>query len=532
MFTKDELFKTNDKERIWQKYCGFFDLTLDEFMEIQVHFLLKEIKLVADSPIGKKIMNNQRPASVEEFRHLVPLTTYQDYAPYIGDCREDGLAFKPLCWSHTSGRGGSFKWAPYSEHGLKILADSSMATLILASADRKGEVKVREGDCILSILAPSPYFTGLSARLFGERFNMRIIPPPEIAEKLEFQERIQEGFKIAMRTGVDFIASVSIPLVKMGERFTEQTGGIKFSPFLLQPAVLLRLLRAWLRCKIQRRVMLPKDLWPVKGLACGGTDTALYKEKLVYYWGRSPYEAYGATEIGITAMQSWAKKGMTFYPYMVFFEFIPEEEWLKTREDKQYQPSTVLLNQVEPGKLYELVVTNFHGMPFLRYRLGDLVEIISLEEKETGIKIPQMTFKARADDIIHIYAIARLDERTAWQAIIDTGIKHEDWSMRKEDEQGEPIVRLYIELKEDMEAQEVARLVHDRLKVIDRHYNEAVTEVETNPIKVTLLPRGAFQYYYEQKRKAGADLAHLKPPHMNAPQAVIEDLVTLSRAGG
>jgi len=531
MLTKDKLFQTGDTERIWQKYCGFLDLSLGEFMEIQEHLLLDEIELVTDSPLGKKIMNNQRPTNTEEFRRLVPLTSYEDYAPYIGDCQEDYLALKPFCWAHTSGRGGSFKWVPYTERALERHADANLVSLFMASANRRGDVKVKEGDRILSILAPRPYISGLSAWALTERFNLRVIPPLEISEKMEFQERIEEGFKMALRTGVDFIGSVSTPLAKMGERFEhQQSQGMKFSPFMLHPAVLSRLLRAWLRCKMQRRAMLPSDLWSAKGLACGGTDTILYKEKLEYYWGRSPHEAYGATETGLMATQSWAKKGMTFYPYIVFFEFIPEEEWLKGREDKEYQPSTVLLNEVEAGKVYEVVTTSFYGMPFLRYRLGDLVKIISLKE-ETGIKLPQMTFKARADDIVDVYGIARLDERTVWQAIVNTGVEYEDWSMRKEYEGDKPIVRLYIEFKQEMEAQELEQLLHEQLKGDEPLYNEAIEEMRTNPIRVTILPRGGFQHYYEEKRKAGADLAHLKPPHMNASDAVIQDLLRLSGGG-
>jgi hypothetical protein len=34
--------------------------------------------------------------------------------------------------------------------------------------------------------------------------------------------------------------------------------------------------------------------------------------------------------------------------------------------------------------------------------------------------------------------------------------------------------------------------------------------------------------YTEQQRKAGADLAHLKPPHVNAPEATLQALRELS----
>ena len=58
--------------------------------------------------------------------------------------------------------------------------------------------------------------------------------------------------------------------------------------------------RALLRSRLAGRPMLPKDLWPVKGAICGGTDTELYREIIADYWGVIPYEVYASTEAGGT----------------------------------------------------------------------------------------------------------------------------------------------------------------------------------------------------------------------------------------
>lgn len=70
-------------------------------------------------------------------------------------------------------------------------------------------------------------------------------------------------------------------------------------------------------------------------------------------------------------------------------------------------------------------------MPFLRYRIGDLIRVVSLEDEEAGIKLPQIIFESRADDLIDIAGFTRIDEKTMIQAVINTGIKFEDWSARK-----------------------------------------------------------------------------------------------------
>jgi phenylacetate-coenzyme A ligase PaaK-like adenylate-forming protein len=59
------------------------------------------------------------------------------------------------------------------------------------------------------------------------------------------------------------------------------------------------------------------------------------------------------------------------------------------------------MNELEPGN-YELVITSLHGGPFVRYRLGHMIKILSLRNENLGIDIPQMSFVSRIDDQIDI----------------------------------------------------------------------------------------------------------------------------------
>ena len=73
---EDRLFSGGDKGRVWQKHCGFLDLTVKEFMEIQEELLRQQIEQVSASTLGKIIMKNQKLAAVADFRQTVPLTSY------------------------------------------------------------------------------------------------------------------------------------------------------------------------------------------------------------------------------------------------------------------------------------------------------------------------------------------------------------------------------------------------------------------------------------------------------------------------
>jgi phenylacetate-coenzyme A ligase PaaK-like adenylate-forming protein len=230
-------------------------------------------------------------------------------------------------------------------------------------------------------------------------------------------------------------------------------------------------------------------------------------------------------------MQAWNKKGIVFLPDMVFLEFIPYEELLKLQDSKDYEPSTVLLSEVEEGKLYEVVITHFYGMPLLRYRLNDIIRVITINDGETGINLPQIAFQRRIGEVINLASLAHLDEKTLWQAIVNTGIKYTDWAACKEYDQNQSFLRLYIESKEEKGAGEIETMIDEQLKIVDADYKDIDYYLGLQPVRVTLLSRGTFRRYIDEKRKEGADLADLKPAHINLSQVVIQRLLQLSEVG-
>ncbi|MDD4986026.1 MAG: GH3 auxin-responsive promoter family protein [Dehalococcoidales bacterium] len=532
MLSEDKYFQTLTEDKLWQRYCGFLDLSVDEFMNIQRELLMDEIERIADSTLGRKIMGDQKPGSVAEFRRIVPLTSYEDYEPYLSEKQEDALAEKPQMWCHSSGRGGRFKWIPLSMGFLEKLTKASLCSCILASANRKGEVNISSGARFFFMLAPPPYASGCFMQNLTRCFSFQAIPDSEKNKDIQFQDRVQKGFNEALKEGVDIIGSLASVLVKMGEQFAEGKSKRKLSPSMLHPQIVFHMLRAKLRARKEGRKMLPRDLWPTKAIMTGGTDTSIYRSDIARYWGRKPFEFYICAEAFHLAMQGWNKRDMVFLPDMAFLEFIPQEELLKRESDKSYQPSTVLLNELEVGKLYEIVITQLYGGPLLRYPMKDLIKVTALRDDETGVNLPQMVFQRRVDEVINLAALAQLDEKTIWQAIANTGVKYTDWSACKEYDRNQAFLRIYLELKEERKADDLAALIDEQLKLVDTDYKDIDAYLKLQPVRVTLLSSSTFQLYTEEKRKEGADPAHLKPNHINAPQAVIESLLRLSEVSG
>ena len=252
----------------------------------------------------------------------------------------------------------------------------------------------------------------------------------------------------------------------------------------------------------------------------------MYRKKIEEMWGRPAVDVYACTEGMIIALQTWDYQGLTFYPTYNFFEFIPEEESLRSRADPLYQPSTLLLDEVKPGENYELVITNFHGGAFVRYKLGDMIKITSMRNEQLNIDIPQMVYHSRVDDMIDIAGFTRLTESVIWKAIENTGIAYEDWAARKEIKD-KPILCLYLEPRASnhLTADEVATLVHEQLRILDTPYSELESYLGLKPLEVTLVPQGAFSRYMMKQQAAGVELGRVKVSHINPTADVIDFLL-------
>ena len=157
---------------------------------------------------------------------------------------------------------------------------------------------------------------------------------------------------------------------------------------------------------------MPKDLWTLKGLICVGTDTAVFKKKIENDWGIKPLEIFGGTEPTIIATETWSKNGMVFFPDVCFYEFIPRQEMENNIDDRSYIPKTYLLHEIVAGNEYELVISNFKGGAFARYRTGDRFKCLSLSNEEDGIQLPQFVYVDRDPRIIDIAGFTRITEVT------------------------------------------------------------------------------------------------------------------------
>lgn len=519
----EEKLKEYPKEAIWSEYCGFLDLTIEEYMQIQNRLLLEQIRLWSNSPLGQGFLKGRHPRTIEEFRAMVPLTTYDDYADVLLARRKEMLPEEPVIWIQTTWEGGKhpIKAAPYTQGMLKTYQNNVLACLILSTSSQKGEFDVSPSDNILYALAPLPYPTGLFPVALEDEIGIGFLPPVKDAVKMSFKERNVKGFQMGLKRGIGFFFGmgsvayyVSLSVASMGSGGGSSKGLKKLAG--ISPSMLLRLAKAKKKCKEENRQLKPKDLFQLKGFMCAGTDNRCYKDDLEDLWGVRPMELFAGTEPSCIGTETWTRNGMYFFPDTCFYEFIPEAEMERNMEDSTYQPRTVLMNEVREGEKYELVLTIFKGGAFARYRVGDVYRCVGLTNKEDETQIPRFQYIDRVSSIIDIAGFTRISEYSITRSIELSGLPIKDWIAQKEyKDNRRPVLHMYVEMDEGCLANyAVSQMILKEhlgiyFKYIDEDYQDLKKILGMDPLEITILKCGTFDRY---RKSAGRNIRHMSPP--------------------
>lgn len=516
----EEKLRQKQYAALWEEYCGFLDLSVKEYMEIQKRLMEEQIQLWSASPLGLRLLKGKRPRTIEEFREALPLTTYEDYAPDLLARRGDLLPMEPVLWIETTWEGGRHpvKVAPYTQTMLDVYRNNVMAIFMLATSSGRGDFNIRPGDRMLYGLAPLPYATGLLPLLLDAEISLEFLPPVKSAEKMSFRERNKAGFQLGARKGIQLFFGLSSVAAYIGESFGSASsggGGLK-DLFRTHPRMIWRYLAARYRSCKEGRSILPKDLFPLKGFVCAGTDSGAYKKRLEELWGRKPLEISAGTEPTCIATETWEKQGMVFFPDACFYEFIPEEELLRNREDPSYQPRTYLMDEVIPGKIYEIVITVLKGGAFARYRVGDLYRCLPSGVGTEGLSLPKFQFLDRVPGVIDIAGFTRITENSIQEVISLSGLKIGEWIAAKEfNEDNKPFLHLVVEMEEGA-SQTMAlsrQILEAHLSIYfsykDSDYSDLKKLLGIDPLVITILQQGTFRLF---RQETGISLPRVTPP--------------------
>lgn len=394
-------------------------------MKAQEKTLKKILKKNKNCELGKKF-NFANINSIADYQKMVPLSTYDDYAPYVDrmiNNKENNIMFTGwnVRYCSSSGSVGKPKILPKSVKDLWTMQCVGFSGTVATSAHylkkyKNKKMPAQMGPLVL-ILTGHPLEDGKMCngaaqipllyllpitRFFCTSPNSLLVPEHE---ELLDTSYLQLRFALEERK-VSYIGSLVITLVTTMFDYLKENWemlcddiekGIinpnikitpeyraeyekKFKPNPKRAAELRKEFEKGFQDPIAPRI------WPKLTWAYGmvGSNLKVYVEKLRKYIGDDvPIHGMGfAAAEGFFAMATKLDThDGTLLPHTLFYEFLPIND---DDEDDIDEGKALLIDQLEVGKKYELVVSNFSGL--YRYRMEDVVQVTGMHNNTPTIE--------------------------------------------------------------------------------------------------------------------------------------------------
>ncbi|MCR4688145.1 MAG: GH3 auxin-responsive promoter family protein [Saccharofermentans sp.] len=419
--------------------------------EVNRELLMRLICDNKDTEYGKRYHFDQIK-TIDEYKKSVPLSTYDDYAPYIERMTEKGeknliTTYPIVQYAETSGSVGVPKKIPVSKFSMDIYTNNTI-TRVTALADawckkNKGhKLPVGRGFNQLETVnrrlpdgTPLGNISGAAAESYKKLFPYYLTSPlPVLIPKGYIPLMYLKARYILADRDTSFMFSVFMTnLVDMmyyiqrnWEMLTEdiRTGGFN-DEIKLDDETKAELLKVT-RPDPKRAQELEKvfkegfdtpiipRLWPkmsfVSTIGTGGF--AAYTRVMKEFLGEDipiDYSIYGASEAMMATCTKLDEPAFALVVNSCFFEFIPAE----LKEEEIDPTKTLGLDELEIGKEYEIVITNLSG--FYRYRIKDVIKVLGYEGE-----CPKITFSYRKNQLLDL-AGDKITESMMDEAIRKTG---------------------------------------------------------------------------------------------------------------
>ncbi len=494
--------------------------------------------------------------TIDQFRERLPVQPYSAFAPYterMANGEPNVLVPDPLIYFNiSSGSTGQKKLIPVTRRSRQVLSRASRAAmgfvmgagmrehrppgkmLLTLSVNAHGHTPtgiayapVSTSDLrLMDVLSrqifscpfevfqiadtPTRYYTCLLFAL--KNLNLRVIGAtfPVLALQLcTYLETNAESFIHDFKTGeLPSWLKLDAPMRAMlDRRWTENPQRAQQLQHILN----------------QHGRLTPKTAWPNLSFmvtARGGTSN-FYFERFPDYFGDLPIfgGTYSCAEGVLGVHWDFNTDGALPALESAFLEFIPEDQW---HDD---HPKTVLPQDVEVGKCYRIVFTNYSG--FYRYDLGDVVEI----EGFFG-QAPLMIFRHRRGGVI-----SSSTEKTSEAHVIEVmrqlqqrfNIALENFCVTLSDDVIPAHYLVNIELTPGASLTNPEQFLHafdDRMKDVQKFY-AIKRHDQIPPPRLRILAPGSFEQVRQRMIHQGVAEAQLKFPHVSEDRHWLDGLTVV-----
>lgn len=434
------------KKRAFNSY----QIPLERALEKQNKMLEAKFKKLSDTKIGRKL-GVQRGVPLQD----VPMTDYGFYEPFFNNPAPDAFMYPLTDYvrTRTSGTSGVEKWFMIPKRVFpKMFRETGV--LLLLSLFHDGErITLEYGDTLYVNMAPRPFIGGLNISMTQGGYGMVNIVPNV---NLSYHDKVQHF--ILNHKDIDGAVMLASTLIS------------KIMPAIEKPI------------RLKGLIVLDSVVGEV------------YKKEIEEFVGVSPKTGYGSTEIGFAA-------GIPSIQYPLAFILDWRRglfEFLHVKEGKVEKEEPILLNDVKPGEVYELVYTSFEG-ELTRYSTKDTFICIAKGDDIMDTDYPVFKFHSRLGKEISLHNFTRISEDELLTALRETNIPFIDFTTRVEIESGMEYLVMYIECTGDMTSEDIKKSIHDKLYEMDRDYRDLVDFYKYEPFKIRLVPKGVFAKYLEEK---------------------------------
>jgi len=524
-------------------YEEFQEMSKDP-MKHNTNLLMKILQDNKDTEYGRKY-GFADIHSVEEFQQKVPVTSYDDYMEYI--IRETEQDEKHLLCSYdvshynkSSGTMGNPKRIPMSDEAIRIFQRYNNDYMHVMLADKLGmdwidgkQMSITESAAHIPVLKNGATFGALSVKMvlnFRQYLSMLYTSPDEAT----FPEQSTNTRYLHARFGLmdenitnvgGSFASFALELLRYIEREWKmlvkdiELGTIDESirlkdnvrASLEQKIVPMPERAAQLRIIFEQgfdEPFVPK-VWPrlshIIGVGTGGFKA--YSDKI-----RSLYtgDAVKQYKVGLSASEGIFSvpfeldcEDSALIPDSVFYEFLP----LDAGDDFS---RIVTLDGVEPGKDYELIVTNLSG--FYRYRMRDAIHISGHYRN-----LPTMQFLYRIDQTVSIMGEKTTEvalQAAAENTAKELGFELIDFSMYPDTEASPVRYSYFMELgkvPEGLRAKEIRYVLERKLAEANPSMGEKVQNGKCGATKLNILEPESYMLYRDLMLNKGVASGQLKP---------------------
>ena len=458
----------------------------------------------------------------DAYRRNVPLTDYSDYSPYLERMEEKGeqnllTADPPVYYASTSGSTGKPKDIPMTEDGLQSFLDYATAPMTAVISEfyrntRQTDFEYGKECAILSIAKhklPCGVDCGsLSAAFMDDNdededeidyIGCYETTPKEVMlchddADLKY---LHARYALAEPDLVYFSGAYIPALLDVinyirdhHEMLVRDIRDGRIDPGIRMPGELRKTLEEALVPDPGRADELQKEfergfdptimkrIWPRLAAICTiwAGNFLPYAHKLQQYTGRSlPY--YTMSYVASEGVFGLARHPYDPYycmlPDSCFYEFIPTDG---QDEEENPSPATLLLDEVEEGKEYELVITNQSG--FYRYRMGDVIRVVGFYNET-----PMVEFRYRKKNILSL-AGEKVTEDQLISAVRSlecrSGSRFADFCVYPDQLADPGRYVVYIEPEEHIPAEkteEFGKILHEELALASTTYAKLLSNI-------------------------------------------------------